>query len=166
MNARRNLVRIDPPEHDAMACIQCGALDVDETSTECFSCNVESVNGASISRPTKSCDIPIREQGARPTGCVGCGAVWVTKTSTVVWYFEGGLSGAACPNCAKADPATSAWQQLSDISDAIDEAMQAAADREEREMFAALIRHRAGWFSEWRWLDDDQADTAAIDAAP
>lgn len=83
-------------------------------------------------------------------GCVNCGRRWTVRTHAVVWYFEGGKEGFACPDCGSADERTSRWQLFCDIADAIDVLMQRGKDLHEKKFMAAVISSRAHWFSLWR----------------
>jgi len=146
----RQLIRIDPPVGTVYWCRDCESTDgVVDGSTECAECQAVDEPGRPLVESGEGPEIPVRVTGAGPQGCVNCGTVWVTTTSHVVWYFEGGLNGPACPTCAKNDAASSVWQQVVDITDAIDGLMQAAAPTE-RAALAALISSHAEWFSTWR----------------
>jgi hypothetical protein len=146
----RQLVRVDPPVDTVYWCRDCqSTAGVTDGATECIECDAVDEPGHPLVQSGEGPEMPIRVVGAGPRECVSCGTVWVTATAHVVWYFEGGLVGAVCPTCARNDAASSVWQQVVDVSDAIDGLMQAAAPTE-RSALAALISSHAQWFCGWR----------------
>lgn len=90
--------------------------------------------------------------------CYRCGYCWTPETWTV--RVEG--SGSVCRTCALADPDLAAWQLVCDASDAIDRAMQAAADASERDIFRQHFESAAGHFAVWRWVGGEIGDRLRV----
>lgn len=120
---------------------------------------VESLGGTAegltrLARPARVAapagSIPFVVRGAGPASCWACDAVWITRTSSVVWHFEGGQELTVCPDCARGDAETKVWQNFCDIVDSVADLMEMADSQELRDLAARLLADQASWFSTWK----------------
>lgn len=102
-----------------------------------------------------SFDIPVILGGGPTMRCGRCSRAFSAATYHVIENIEETATGLrythVCRRCADADPDLHVWSAHCDITDMIDEVMQAAGSPTTREMLANCISSTAKHFADWRW---------------
>ncbi|MFI6329874.1 hypothetical protein ACIBBG_16425 [Micromonospora chersina] len=93
--------------------------------------------------------LPVVLGGMAPFTCTRCPRMF----SPVTWHVELDRE-VLCRYCAKCDPDLAIWQDWCDVMEMVDQMMQAAAGRDQRQVLARMLEHYAGHLAEWRWPED------------